>query len=109
MDREIAALPSLPLLGESRERRDAAENRQRILAAARRLLEAEGAEALSMDAVAAAAKVGKGTVFRRFGDRAGLTQALIDEYMRDFQDAFMSGPPPLGPGAPAAYLLLVFS
>ncbi len=52
-----------------------------------------------MDAVAAEAGVGKGTVFRRFGSRAGLTHALLDEYMRTFQDAVMSGPPPLGPGA----------
>ena len=52
-----------------------------------------------MDAVAAEAGVGKGTIFRRFGSRAGLTHALLDEYMRAFQDAILSGPPPLGPGA----------
>lgn len=52
-----------------------------------------------MDAVAAEAGVGKGTIFRRFGTRAGLTHALLDEYMRTFQDAVISGPPPLGPGA----------
>lgn len=39
-------------------------------------------------------------MFRRFGDRDGLTQALLDDYMRDFQEAFLHGPPPLGPGAP---------
>jgi AcrR family transcriptional regulator len=61
-----------------------------------------------MDAVAAAAGVGKGTVFRRFGDRAGLTEALVNDYMRDFQDAFLSGPPPLGPGAPAVHRLEAF-
>ncbi len=61
-----------------------------------------------MDAVAAAAGVGKGTVFRRFGDRAGLMGELISEYMRDFQDAFLTGPPPLGPGAPAAERLVAF-
>ena len=62
-----------------------------------------------MDAVAAAAGVGKGTVFRRFGDRAGLIGELISEYMRDFQDAFLTGPPPLGPGAPAAERLVAFT
>jgi AcrR family transcriptional regulator len=92
-------LPELPLVGTRRERGDAAANRERVLCAARRLLSQHGPAAVSMDAVAAAAGVGKGTVFRRFGDRAGLMHALVDEYMREFQDAFISGPPPLGPGA----------
>jgi AcrR family transcriptional regulator len=61
-----------------------------------------------MDAVAAAAGVGKGTVFRRFRDRAGLTEALVSDYMREFQDAFLSGRPPLGPGAPPAERLEAF-
>lgn len=95
----------LPMAGVPRERSDAAANRARILVAARRLLAEQGAAGVSMDAVAAAAGVGKGTLFRRFGDRAGLTQALLDDFMREFQDAFLSGPPPLGPGAaPAARL-----
>jgi AcrR family transcriptional regulator len=89
----------LPQIGARKERSDAAENRERILAAARRLLEEQGVSSLSMDAVAAEAGVGKGTIFRRFGSRAGLTHALLDEYMRTFQDAVISGPPPLGPGA----------
>jgi len=62
-----------------------------------------------MDAVAAAAGVGKGTVFRRFGDRAGLMAELISDYMRDFQDEFLTGPPPLGPGAPPAERLVAFT
>jgi AcrR family transcriptional regulator len=99
----------LPLLEDRCERRDAAENRERILTAARGLLETRGVAGLSMDAVAAAAAVGKGTIFRRFGDRAGLIHALLDGYMRDFQDAFLSGPPPLGPGAPASERLEAFA
>jgi AcrR family transcriptional regulator len=92
---------ALPIADEPRpERSDAAANRQRILDAARSLLEEGGFEALTMDAVATAAGVGKGTVFRRFGDRAGLTAALLDDYARELQDAILSGPPPLGPGAP---------
>ena len=47
-------------------------------------------------------------MFRRFGDRAGLTAALLDEHMRAFQDAFLTGPPPLGPGAPARQRLEAF-
>jgi AcrR family transcriptional regulator len=54
---------------------------------------------VTMEAVAAAASVGKGTVFRRFGDRTGLLLALLDHTERRFQAAFFSGPPPMGPGA----------
>lgn len=61
-----------------------------------------------MDSVAAAAGVGKGTVFRRFGGRAGLMSELVNDYMRHFQDAFLSGPPPLGPGAPPLDRLVAF-
>jgi AcrR family transcriptional regulator len=98
----------LPMAGQRRERSDAAANRERILCAARTLLAEQGSDALTMQAVATAAGVGKGTVFHRFGDRDGLTQALLDEYMRDFQDAFLQGPPPLGPGAPPAERLEAF-
>lgn len=67
-----------------------------------------GADALSLDEVARAAGVGVGTVYRRFGDRAGLILALIDERERRFQAAFLSGPPPLGPGAPAGERIVAF-
>jgi AcrR family transcriptional regulator len=106
MDAQTAA--GLPLAGQRRERRDAAVNRERILEAAKSLLREHGAIAVSIDAVAAAAGVGKGTIFRRFGDRAGLTEALIDEPIRKLQDGFLSGPPPLGPGAPPAERLEAF-
>jgi len=98
----------LPLAGERPERCDAMINRRRILTAARALIAQRGAAGVSMDAVAAAAGVGKGTVFRRFGDRSGLTAALLDEEMREFQDAFLRGPAPLGPGAPPAQRLDAF-
>jgi AcrR family transcriptional regulator len=98
----------LPIAGARRERADAAANRVRILEAAVRVLAERGAERTSIDAVAAEAGVGKGTIFRRFGDRSGLFQALLDEHLRTFQDAFMLGPPPLGPGAPAEDRLAAF-
>ena len=82
------------------ERADAARNRQRLLEAAARITREHGPDALSMEAVAEAAGVGIGTVYRRFGDRAGLAYALVDESERAFQHAFLHGPPPLGPGAP---------
>ncbi len=102
------ASPALPVAGVRRERADAAANRQRILDAARRLLRERGAEGLTMQAVASEAGVGKGTVFHRFGDRDGLTAALIDDYMRAFQDRFLRGDPPLGPGAPPRERLEAF-
>jgi AcrR family transcriptional regulator len=69
---------------------------------------AHGAGGLSMNAVAAAAGVGKGTIFRRFGDRDGLTTALLDAHTAELQDAFLAGPPPLGPGAPPCARLEAF-
>jgi AcrR family transcriptional regulator len=96
------------MAGAPRERADAAANRVRIIEAARRVLAERGAEGTSIDAVASEAGVGKGTVFRRFGDRSGLFQALSDEHLRSFQDAFLAGPPPLGPGAPPRERLAAF-
>ena len=98
----------LPMAGAPCERSDAAANRARILAAAHDVLDAEGAGGLSMNAVALAAGVGKGTIFRRFGDRDGLTAALLDAHTIELQDAFLSGPPPLGPGAPPTARLEAF-
>jgi AcrR family transcriptional regulator len=98
----------LPIAGQPAERSDAAANRERILCAARRVLAEHGAEGLSMNAVAAAAGVGKGTIFRRFGDRDGLTKALLDAHTIQLQNGFLFGPPPLGPGAPAAERLEAF-
>src|SRR3954470_5256691 len=91
-----------------RERADAARNRQRILEAAGPLVAEQGIEAVSMDDVAKAACVGTGTLYRRFGDRAGLAFALLDEQARDFQNALIAGPPPLGPGVGAAERLQAF-
>jgi AcrR family transcriptional regulator len=100
---------ALPLLGEERpERADAAENRRKVLAAAERLFASGDPASVTMDAVAAEAGVGKGTLFRRFGDRAGLARAVISEYESRLQDEMIRGAPPLGPGAPPRERLLAF-
>jgi AcrR family transcriptional regulator len=92
----------LPLAdAEQRVRADAERNREKVLCAARELFDERGVENVSMDAIAAAAGVGKGTLFRGFGDRAGLAQALLAERTRQLQDDAIRGPAPLGPGAPA--------
>jgi AcrR family transcriptional regulator len=98
----------LPIVGAPAERADAARNRERILCAAARLFADPAGCEVSMDSIAAAAGVGKGTIFRRFGDRAGLMRALLDETETMFQDAVIRGEPPLGPGAPAAERLAAF-
>jgi AcrR family transcriptional regulator len=81
------------------ERADAARNRLLLLATAREMLAEQGAGMLTMDMLAERAGVGKGTVFRRFGSRAGIFHALLDDDERSFQEHVLSGPPPLGPGA----------
>jgi polyketide synthase 12 len=90
------------------ERADAARNRQHLLATARQMLAEQGAAALTMDALAERAGLGKGTVFRRFGSRAGIFQALLDDDEREFQEQVLSGPPPLGPGAPPLDRLIAY-
>jgi AcrR family transcriptional regulator len=102
-------MPSLPVAGAPRpERADAARNRERVLAAARWLFAERGVHAVTMEEVARAAGVAKGTVFHRFGDRAGLALALLDEHERALQERILRGPPPLGPGAPPRDRLLAF-
>lgn len=103
---ESAGLPVLG--GDPCERADAARNRKKILEAAEMLFAEHGAESVSMDAVAEAAGVGKGTLYRRFGDRSGLARAILDERDREFQEKLIRGEPPLGPGADAAERLIAF-
>ncbi|NUT32965.1 MAG: TetR/AcrR family transcriptional regulator [Hamadaea sp.] len=90
------------------ERADAARNRRAVLRATERLLTEGGGDHVSLDRVAALAGVGKGTVFRRFGSRAGLLQALLEDRSRELREAVGDGPPPLGPGAPVRERLLAF-
>src|SRR5258708_8592816 len=89
----------LPLGAQHAERADAARNRVHLLATAREMLAEQGADKLTRDGLAERARLGKGTVFRRFGTRAGIFQALLDDDERAFQKRVMSGSPPLGPGA----------
>src|SRR5512139_3108212 len=91
----------LPVSGQTvQERGDAARNRGLLLDAARRLVADRGPDAVTMDDIANEAGVGKGTLFRRFGSRAGLMIVLLDEDEQALQRAFLSGPAPLAPSAP---------
>jgi AcrR family transcriptional regulator len=100
--------PVLPMGAPPAERADAVRNRRHLLATAREMLADEDADTLTMDALAERAGLGKGTVFRRFGTRAGIFQALLDDDERGFQAQVLSGPPPLGPGAPPLDRLIAY-
>ena len=90
------------------ERADAARNRQRILAAAEELFARRGADNVTMEDIAQAAGVGKGTLYRRYPDRASIAVALLNTHERALQERLLRGPPPLGPGAPPAERLAAF-
>ena len=99
----------LPLADQpTPERSDAARNREALLRAAESLIDHCGIQGVTMDAVAAKAGVGKGTVFRRFDSREGLMAALLNRSETEWQGQVISGPPPLGPGAPPLDRLLAF-
>jgi polyketide synthase 12 len=90
------------------ERADAARNRRLLLVTAREIIAEQGAAQLTMDGLAERAGLGKGTVFRRFGTRAGIFAALLDDDERAFQEQVLAGPPPLGPGAPPLDRLIAY-
>lgn len=86
---------------ERKPRKDATRNREAVLAAADALFaRSESPEDITMADVAAAAGVGKGTLFRAFGDRGGLLRALYEARLEPVREAVEAGPPPLGPGSP---------
>jgi AcrR family transcriptional regulator len=90
------------------ERADAARNRERVLAAAERLLERSTPERVTMEQVARAAGVGKGTLYRRYPNLEAIAVALLDEHERALQERLLRGPAPLGPGAPPDQRLAAF-
>jgi AcrR family transcriptional regulator len=105
--RSTASVP-VALVAGRRRRRDAERNRNHVLEVARRLLRDGGLAAMTMDQLAAEAGVGKGTLYRGFRSRAGLAEALLDEAERQLQERILTGPPPLGWGAPPDERLRAF-
>lgn len=100
--------PLVPLGTPRGERADAVRNREHLLEVARAMVAEHGVEKVTMDGLAERACLGKGTVFRRFGTRAGIFRALLDADEHLFQDDVMRGPPPLGPGATAVPRLVAY-
>ncbi len=76
----MATDASQPVSGERPLRRDAARNRERILAAAGEVFATRGLE-VTLDDIAHHAGVGVGTVYRRFRDKEQLIDALFDDRM----------------------------
>jgi AcrR family transcriptional regulator len=78
-----------PVINCRPERKDAAENRQRILDAALRLFEEHGVEPVSMNQIAAEAQIGAGTLYRRYRNKNELCMDLIrdpvDQLSRDIK------------------------
>ncbi|GAB2527738.1 TetR/AcrR family transcriptional regulator [Nocardia heshunensis] len=104
-------IPALPLLGDPSppvERADAARNRAKVLAAAAELFATRDPRTVTMDDVAKAAGVGRGTLYRRYPDVGSIAVALLDEHERALQEQLLRGEPPLGPGAPPAERLAAF-
>ena len=91
-----------------RERADAARNRAKVLAAAEKLFAGKDARQVTMDEIARAAGVGRATLYRRYPDPSSVAAALLDEHERQLQQQLLTGPPPLGPGAPPAERLAAF-
>ncbi|MDX2137704.1 MAG: helix-turn-helix domain-containing protein [Chloroflexota bacterium] len=79
-------MPDLLFANEIRQKRaDAVENYALLLETAKRLFDEQGVEHVSMSAIAEAAGVGKGTLYRHFPNKVALTQALLDADQRDLQ------------------------
>ncbi|MCL9792751.1 TetR/AcrR family transcriptional regulator [Frankia sp. AgKG'84/4] len=93
---------------QRRERADATRNRRAILAATEDLLTRHRPEKITMEQIARAAGVGKGTVFHRFGSRGHLLMAVMQERAFALNESILSAPPPLGPGASAHERLYAF-
>src|SRR5258708_15800000 len=98
--------PAMTLALPRPERADAARNRRILLATARQMLAEQGADKITMDGLAERAGLGKGTVFRRFGTRAGIFHALLDDDERAFHQRVLSRPPPPPPGAAPPHPLI---
>ncbi|MFJ3671093.1 TetR/AcrR family transcriptional regulator [Streptomyces sp. NPDC090106] len=85
-----------------RERRaDSQRNHDAVLDTAHALFSGpRGVEGVSLADVAAAAGVGKGTVFRHFGDRAGLMGAVLSRVLEPLRAQLEDTDSPLGPASP---------
>lgn len=72
---------------ERKSRSDALRNHELILCTARRLFDTDGVGNVTMSAIAEAAQVGKGTLYRHFPDKSELLFALIEHESQSLKSA----------------------
>jgi polyketide synthase 12 len=102
---------NLPLLqpgGARPKRADAVRNHRRLITAAQEMLAERGPAGITMDGLAERTGLGKGTVVRAFGSRAGIFRDLLGTDEFAFQERVMRGEPPLGPGADPVQRLIAY-
>src|SRR5262249_2397784 len=66
---------------------------RRFAAAAEGLPPRRGVDNVTMEDIAQAAGVGKGTLYRRYPDRASIAVALLNTHERALQERLLRGPP----------------
>ena len=78
-----------------------ADTRGKLLNAAGAVVRRDGAQALTLDAVAAEAGVSKGGLLYHFGTKRELIEALVDRWLAEFQEDIDAA----GPGFVRGYVL----
>ncbi|OEO31751.1 hypothetical protein VW23_014770 [Devosia insulae DS-56] len=66
------------------------DRREQILSAARRLILRQGLRATSMEAIAAEARVAKPTLYKYFGDKNAVFEAIVAELMVELHERFVA-------------------
>jgi AcrR family transcriptional regulator len=66
------------------------DKREQILSAARRLILRQGLRATSMEAIAAEARVAKPTLYKYFGDKNAVFEAILAELMLELHERFVA-------------------
>lgn len=78
---------TLTILDSRPTRSDAVKNRELLLETASTLFADKGVDNVSMTEIAQEARVGKGTLYRHFNNKAELCHALLDHDMQSLQNA----------------------
>ncbi|KQW85551.1 hypothetical protein ASC89_00225 [Devosia sp. Root413D1] len=66
------------------------DKREQILSAARRLILRQGLRATSMEAIAAEARVAKPTLYKYFGDKNAVFEAIVAELIVELHERFVA-------------------
>lgn len=65
------------------------DKQEQILSAARRLILRQGLRATSMEAIAAEARVAKPTLYKYYGDKNAVFEAIVSELMVELHEGFV--------------------